>query len=93
MGVRAPRLHLEIGTLVLPEGLVPHPEAFREALAAQLTRLFTERGLEGMGFGPESTLRLESATLSLPAGLGTEAAAAHVAEQLLSQLTGGPELK
>lgn len=83
----APRLDLDIEALVLPEGLVPHPEAFREALAAHLTRLLTEAGPEGLELGPERTVRLESASLSLPPGLDTETAAAHAAEQLLAQLT------
>ncbi|MGZ3460213.1 MAG: hypothetical protein ACXU86_17125 [Archangium sp.] len=82
-----PDLHLAIDTLVLADGLVLHPEAFREALAAHLTRLFAEQGLEGLAAGPE--LRLESASLELPPGLDTESAAALAATQLHAHLTGG----
>ncbi len=83
-----PRLHLDIESLVLPEGLVLHPEGFREALSSHLTRLLAQRGLAGLKLGPDATLRLESATLSVPPGLDTERAAAHAAAQLLAHLTG-----
>ncbi|RKI31334.1 hypothetical protein D7Y27_37975 [Corallococcus sp. AB004] len=79
---------LDIEALVLPEGLVLHPEGFREALSSHLSRLLAKRGLEGLKPGPDGTLRLESATLSLPPGLDTERAAAHAAAKLLAQLTG-----
>lgn len=88
--MNAPHLQLDIESLVLPKGLVPHPEGFREALSSHLARLLAERGLEGLKPGPGGTLHLESATLSLPPGLDTERAAAHAAAQLLAQLTRSP---
>ncbi|MCY1083062.1 hypothetical protein [Archangium lansingense] len=82
-----PGIHLDIDSLVLADGLVFHPEAFREALGAHLSRLLTEHGLEGLA--PGTALRLESASLELPPGLDTQAAAEHAAAQLLAHLTGG----
>ncbi|QRK06087.1 hypothetical protein JQX13_39115 [Archangium violaceum] len=84
-----PQLHLDIESLVLPEGLVLHPEGFREALTAHLTRLLAERGPAALKLlSPGNPLRLESLTLSVPPGLDTERAAAHAAAQFLAHLTG-----
>jgi len=88
MGVNAPQLSLEIESLVLPEGLVLHPEGFREALTAHLTRLLAEKGAAALPSRAQGPLRLDAVTLSLPPGLDFDTAAAHAAAQLLSHLTG-----
>ncbi len=90
MAPKSQRFHLDIEALVVPEELVPHPEGFREALSHHLARLLAERGLEGVAPDSGTTLRLESATLSLPPGLDTERAAALAAAQLVAQLTRAP---
>jgi len=89
MGLNTRRFYLDIEALVLPEGLVAHPEGFREAIASHLTRLMAEQDGVGLIPGLGATLRLESATLAIPEGMDIEAAAAHAALQLLAHLTGG----
>jgi hypothetical protein len=85
MGAKTPLIHLDIEALVLPARLVPHPEGFREALMTHLQRLCAERISNGGSL--DIAHHLASATLSVPAGLDTNAAAAHAAAQLLTQLT------